>query len=81
MYGLKQAGIISHQNLIKHLTPYIYHLVKYTTNHWKHDTTHPILFLGVDEFSIKYNYLENAHHLLNAFKTKYTISDDWKSQL
>ena len=30
MYGLKQAGIIAHQDIIKHLAPYGYPLVKYT---------------------------------------------------
>ena len=81
MYGLKQDKIISHQELIKHLAPYRYHLVKYTPVIWKHDTKDTFFFLVVDYFAIKYNSLDNAHHLLNALKTKYTISEDWKSQL
>ena len=30
IYGLKQSVIIAHQDLIKHLAPYVYHPVKYT---------------------------------------------------
>ena len=81
MYILKKAGIISHQELIKSLVPYIYHLVKYTPGLWKHDMKDTLFLLVVDEFSIKYTLLDNTQHLLNALKTKYTISEDWQAQL
>ena len=35
----------------------------------------------VDDFAIKYKLLDDAHHLLNALKSKYTISEDWQAQL
>ena len=33
------------------------------------------------DFSIKYTSLENAQHILNALKEKYTISEDWEEKL
>ena len=81
MYGLKQAGIITHQELIKHLSPYGYHSVKYTPRLWKNDPKDTLFSLVVDDFAIKYNSLDNAQHLLNALEPKCTISEEWKAQL
>ena len=79
MYGLKQAGIISHNELVKHLAPHGYHPVRYTLGLWKHDTGDTIFTLVVDNFAIKYMTLANAHHLLDALKTKYTIFENWEA--
>ena len=81
MYGLKQAGIIAHNELIKHLAPYGYAPVQHTPGLWKHETRDTIFSLVVDDFAIKYISTENIHHLLNALKSKYTISEDWTAQL
>ena len=35
----------------------------------------------VDDFGIKYTDQENPLHLLNALKSKYTISTDWGRKL
>ena len=48
MYGLKQAIIITHQEIIKHLAPYGYHLVKYTPGLWKHETKDTLFSLVVN---------------------------------
>ena len=34
MYGLKQAGIIANQELVKHMAPFGYHPVKHTPGLW-----------------------------------------------
>ena len=81
MYGLEQAGIIAHNELVKHLAPHGYHPVRYTPGLWKHDTHDTMFTLVVDDFAIKYTTLANAHHLLHALKTKYTISEDWEDHL
>ena len=47
----------------------------------KHDTKDTLFLLAVDDFAIKYTLLDNARHLLNALKTKYTISEYFKAQL
>ena len=81
MYGLKQAGIIAHNEVVKHLAPHGYQPVRYTPGLWKHDTCDTMFTLVVDNFSIKYTPLDNAHHLLDALKTNYTISEDWEAHL
>ena len=81
MYGLEQAGIIAHNELVKHLAPHGYHPVRYTPGLWKHDTHDTMFTLVVDNFAIKYTTLANAHHLPDALKTKYTISEDWEYHL
>ena len=81
MYGLKQAGIIANDELIKHLKPYGYHPVKFTPGLWKHTDNDTIFSLVVDDFAIKYTSMEKANHLLNALKDKYTISIDWDASL
>ena len=35
----------------------------------------------MDNFAIKYTYLENAQHLLNALQAKYTISEYWEAKI
>ena len=37
MYGLKQAGIIANQELVKHMAPFGYHPVKHTPGHCVHN--------------------------------------------
>ena len=80
MYEIKQAVIIAHQEFIKHLAPYGYHPVKYTPRLWKHGTKDTLFLLVVDDFDTKYTLPDNIQHLLNAFKKKYAISEDWKAQ-
>ena len=75
MYGLKQAVIIAHQDIIKQLVPYRYNLVKYMLGLWKHDTKYNLFLLVVDDIAIKYTSLDNSQHLFDALKTKYTISE------
>ena len=76
MYGLKQAGIISHKSLFNHLAPLRYHPARHTPGLWQHETRDTMLTLVVDYFAIKYTSFENAKHLLNALRAKYTISED-----
>ena len=38
MYGLKQAGIIANQELVKHMATFRYHPVQHTPGLWVHDT-------------------------------------------
>ena len=45
MYGLKQAGIISNQELVKHIAPFGYHTVQHTPGLWVHDNRKTLLVL------------------------------------
>ena len=68
MYGLNQAGIISHKALIHHLAPFGYHQARHTPGLWQHETRDIIFTLVVDNVAIKYTSLDNAQNLLHALK-------------
>ena len=70
MYGLKEAGIIAFKNLVKNLKPHGYSPMKYTPGLWKHNTKPTTFTLCVDDFGVKYFTPADAHHLINALKTK-----------
>ena len=78
---LPQAGIIAQKALIHHLATFRYHIASHTPGLWQHETRETIFTLIVEDFAIKYTSLENAQHLLNALKEKYTISEDWEAKL
>ena len=54
MYGLKQAGIIANQELVKHMAPFGYHTVKHTPILWIHDIRRKTFSLVVDDFCAQY---------------------------
>ena len=62
MYGIKQAGIISHKALIHHLAPFGYHPDLHNSGLWQHETIDIIFTLLVEDFAIKYTSLDNAQH-------------------
>ena len=54
MYGLKQAGEIANEVLIKYLKPFGYYLSKQTLGLWLHEAQ-PICFtFVVDNLGVKY---------------------------
>ena len=81
MYGLKQAGIIANMELTKHLNKFGYHPVQYTPGLWKHSTQAIIFTLFVDDFAIKSVSKQDAEHILQALRAKYTICTDWDASL
>ena len=62
MYGLKQAGIIAYQELVKHMPPFGYHPVKHTPGLWVHDSNKTLFSLVVDDFCVQYCFTEDAEH-------------------
>ena len=81
MYGLKEAGVIAFNQLIRYLDPHIYEPVPCTSSLWRH-TKRPTKFtLCVDDFGIKYFSKEDAHNLVNALKTNYEVTTDWTSSM
>jgi Reverse transcriptase (RNA-dependent DNA polymerase) len=77
MYGLPQAGRLANNELIAHLQQHGYHQSKFTPGLFHHDTR-PIAFcLVVDDFGIRYVGKENAEHLIDTLKAKYSITIDW----
>ena len=62
MYGLKQAGIIANQDLVKHMAPFGYHPVKHTPGLWVHYNKKTLFSLVVDNFCVQYCYTEDSEH-------------------
>ena len=52
MYGLKQAGIIVNQELVKHMATLGYHPVKHTPGLWVHDSKKKLFSLVVDDLCV-----------------------------
>ena len=75
MPGLKQAGRIANERLVKHLAPYRYEPVRHTPLLWHHKTR-PISFTLVVDFGIKYVGCQHLNHLLSALRNIYTVTVD-----
>ena len=81
IYGLKEAGLIAFENLVRNLKPFGYAPVKFTPGIWTH-TSRPTTFtLCVDDFGIKYFSKGDALHLVNAVQQNYEITTDWSGSL
>ena len=76
IYGLKKAGIISNQELVKHMAPFGYHNVQYTPGLWVYNSRKKRFSLVVDNFCVQYCSTEDADHFLNALRAKYLTTVD-----
>ena len=66
MYGLKQAVILGHNDLKKHLKLYGYIPVKHTPGLWCHDSNPKTFTLVVYDFGIKYNHINHTNNIINS---------------
>ena len=80
MYGLPQAGRIANDALVLHLAQDGYHQSAQIPGLFKHETRPVSFCLVVDDFGIKYVGKENAEHLLQTLRKKYTITTDWEGK-
>ena len=76
VYGLKEAGCVAFQNLVKNVAHSGFEPMPCTPGLWRHITRRKTFTLAVDDFSIKHFNQDYLDHLLNALKTHYTISED-----
>ena len=76
MYGLKEAGCVAFQNLVKNVAHSGFEPMPCTPGLWRHNTPRTTFTLAVYNFSIKHFNQDGLDHLLNALKTHYTISED-----
>ena len=76
MYGLRQADRILYGGLVKHLANSGHKPTKNTQGYWKHTTKRISFVLCVDAFGIKYVNKQELHHLLDALRDKYEITED-----
>ena len=80
IYGLKQAGIIANQELVKHMDTFGYHPVQHTPDLWIHDNRHTIFSLVVENNCVQYSSTEDADHLLMSSDTNILSQLVWKRQ-
>eukprot|EP00957_Ditylum_brightwellii_P164442 12519375-Ditylum_brightwellii.AAC.1 len=76
MYGLLQAGCITHAKLILHLAKHGYSPCKLTPGPWRHEHCDITFCLGIDNFGVKYTKKEDADHLIQTLKEIYTCTID-----
>ena len=79
VYGLKQAGVIVNQELVKHMAPFGYHTLKHATGLWVHNSRKTLISLVVDDFCVQYCSTEDSDHFLNSLRAKYLITVDMEA--
>ena len=81
VYGLPQSGILANKLLKERLSKHGYYQCTTTPGLWRHKWR-PILFsLIVDEFGVEYVGDRHAHHLRDALKEHYDITEKWEGDL
>ena len=73
MYGLKEAGCVAFQNLVKNLAPFGYEPMPITPGLWRHKTRRTTFTLVVDDFGIKHFNQDDLDHLLNVLRSNYNM--------
>ena len=81
IYGLPQAGKISHELPKKRLAKAVYHPTHFTPGLWKHVWISITFTLVVDNFVIKVEGNNHANHIASNLKKYYDITVDWKGEL
>ena len=76
MYRLKQAAILTYQNLQRRLKPFGYTPVTVIVGVWQHTLRSTKFCLCVDNFGIKYHSKDDDQHLLNAIVRNYQYMTD-----
>jgi len=77
IYGLKQAGRLAQQRLLKHLEEHGYYQAASTPCLFKHKTNSVTFTLVVDDFGVKYSHSDDAKHLLDTLEKLYKIKTNW----
>jgi hypothetical protein len=81
MYGLKEAGILAFNQLVKKLAPHGYEPMPFTPGLWRHRTKRTTFVLCVDDFGVKYFSKDDAQHLIDALEADYQLTTDWTGSL
>ena len=80
IYGLKEAGKLANNDLVKRLAEHGYRPAKLTVGLFKH-ISRPITFtLVTDDFGVKYVNKRDADHLIEALQQHYDITTDWEGK-
>ncbi len=79
MHGLPQSWIIVQELLKEQLARVRYRQSKFIHVLWSHDKCPIIFCLVVDDFAVKYTWIEDVNHLLAVLKQDYTATKDWEA--
>ena len=78
MYGLKEAGIIAFDQLVRKLKLFGYDPMPHTPGLWRHTSRKTTFTLCVDNFGIQYFSKADSDHLIKAIQDTYECSINWK---
>ena len=78
MYGLKEAGVIAFDQLVRKLKLFGYEPMPQTPGLWKHTSCRTTFTLCVDDFGIQYFSKDYANHLIDAIQATYEFSINWE---
>jgi hypothetical protein len=81
MYGLKEAAIVTFNQLVTKLAPAGYKPAPFTPGLWRHHTKKTTFVLCVDDFGVKCFSKSDAQHLIDAIKAHYELTINWSSLL
>ena len=76
MYGLRQAAILAHQQLSRHLQKHGYYHIPGTAGLWRHHERKTKIVLCIDDFGVKFYSQLDLDHFLDALKERYEIHLD-----
>ena len=77
-YGLKEAGVIAFDQIVRKLKRFGYETMPQTPGLWKNTSRKTTFTLCVDDFGIQYFSKAEANHLIDAIQATYECSIDWE---
>jgi hypothetical protein len=81
MYGLKQAGRIANETLVKRLAEHGFIQCRHTPGLFRHETRPLFFTLIVDDFFVGYSCQEDVDLLLSCLRLHYDTKVDWDASL
>ena len=81
MYGLKQAGHIANQALVKHLATHDFYQCRRTPGLFRHRTRDLFFPLIVDDFFVGYSEKHDVEFLATCLREKYDLTVDWHADI
>ena len=80
MYGLKQAALLAYNTVSNLLINAEYEPILGSLGLWRHKKRKIMFCLCVDDFGIKYQNIEDLHHLQKSRQQTYTSKMDYKRE-
>jgi hypothetical protein len=77
MHGLKEAGVLAFNQLVKKLAPHGCAPMPFTPGLWRHKTKRTTFVLCVDDFGVKCFTKDDALHLIHAPEASCSLTIDW----